>query len=184
MVALIRRALPADAEQIAHVHVETWRTAYRGIVPQHVLDSLDAAARAADWTEWLGRPECLVYVASDGSELCGFAAGGPLREPVDQCDCEVYAIYVQAQAQRTGVGRTLMASLTREFAAQGYQRPAVWVLANNPARHFYARLGGLPCAEKQIEIGGAQLLESAYVWRTLAPLLRTPDHRAEDRNVG
>jgi len=38
----IRRAIPGDAEQIAAVHDEAWREAYRGIIPGGELERLIA----------------------------------------------------------------------------------------------------------------------------------------------
>lgn len=181
MEITIRRARPQDAGEIARVHVATWRTAYQGIVSQTHLDTLDVAARQQSWREWLERPGVFVYVAEDwvaehwvaedSATLCGFIAAGPLREPVGTCDCEIYAIYVLAEAQQRGIGRELMSSLAGELAKQGSARPAVWVLAENPARHFYARLGARAMAEKQIEIGGASLAELAYGWDSMESLL-------------
>jgi hypothetical protein len=45
-MVLIRRAEPRDAAGIAHVHVASWRTTYRGIVPDSYLDALDEPERA------------------------------------------------------------------------------------------------------------------------------------------
>jgi GNAT superfamily N-acetyltransferase len=166
-----RRALLSDAGAIAQVHVATWRTAYRGIVPQACLDSLDLNARKQNWAEWLGRDGVAVFVAEAEGRLCGFIAGGRLREPVGDCDCEIYAIYVLADAQRRRIGSGLMSLLASDLAAKGFARPAVWVLAANPSRHFYTRLGAQPIAEKPIEIGGVELVEVAYGWENMDPLL-------------
>lgn len=178
--AAIRRARPDDAGDIARVHIATWRTTYAGIVPQPYLDSLDLAERAQAWRERLEGGDLLIYIAEAAGTLCGFSSGGPLREPVGDCDCEVYAIYVLAESQQRGVGRRLMSALAAELAKQGYARPAVWVLAENPSRQFYARLGAQPMAEKQIEIGGASLVEVAYGWDSMNPLLtieRNPERQ-------
>jgi hypothetical protein len=42
------------------------------------------------------------------------------------------------------------------------------VLADNPSRGFYAKLGGEPIAEKLIEIAGIQLIEAALGWKDLS----------------
>jgi GNAT superfamily N-acetyltransferase len=166
--------MPNDAAGIAQVHVAAWRSAYRGIVAQSYLDALDVAAREQNWTEWLSRtgPDVVgIYVAEISGSVVGFISGGALREAVGDCDCEIYAIYVLEQAQQRGIGRALMSRMATELAAQGFARPAVWVLAQNPACRFYARLGARPMAEKQIEIGGAQLTELAYGWNQRNALL-------------
>src|SRR5687767_3602644 len=41
----IRPALPSDARAIADVHVRTWQSTYRGIVPDAYLDALSVDER-------------------------------------------------------------------------------------------------------------------------------------------
>ena len=153
------------------MHVASWKSTYRGIVPQDYLDALDEAVRTDVWREEVARGTSPIFVAEDAETICGFISGGPLREPIGNCDVEIYAIYVLADMQRRGVGRELMRALAIAFAESGFARPAVWVLAQNPSRHFYARLGGKPITEKQIQIGGAELIEVAYGWENLGSLL-------------
>lgn len=40
----------------------------------------------------------------------------------------------------------------------------VWVLADNPAAHFYQSLGGQQVYQKQIKIATVKLVEVAYGW--------------------
>ncbi len=46
----------------------------------------------------------------------------------------------------------------------------VWVLEQNPARHFYENSGAVLTKTKHIEIGGALLEEVALTWANLAML--------------
>jgi GNAT superfamily N-acetyltransferase len=167
----IRQATAADAREIAGVHVASWKTTYRGIVPQDYLDALDVAVRTERWEEEFARGGSHIFVAEDAATIHGFISGGLLREPIGKCDVEIYAIYVLADAQRRGIGRELMRALAMVFAEGGFARPAVWVLAENPSCHFYARLGAKPIMEKQIQIGGADLMEVAYGWESLGDLV-------------
>ncbi|MEU6929538.1 hypothetical protein AB0A05_10295 [Streptomyces sp. NPDC046374] len=41
----IREAAPSDAAAVAAVHIRSWRAAYRGLVPDAYLDSLDVGER-------------------------------------------------------------------------------------------------------------------------------------------
>ena len=41
----VREAVPADARAIARVHVDSWRTTYRDIVPDSVLSQLSYEER-------------------------------------------------------------------------------------------------------------------------------------------
>ena len=172
---LVRRATAADAAAIAEVHVASWKHTYPGIVPQTYIDSLDDEQFASRWKEQLLLPDTLVLVAVGPDGICGFVGGGPLREPLPPpsfaCDGEIYALYVRSDTHRRGVGRSLMREIGRRLVEAGFTRAAVWVLAENPARWFYAKLGGQPVASKTIEIGGAELLEVGYAWDKLSDLI-------------
>lgn len=65
-----------------------------------------------------------------------------------------------------------MAAMATELINYGMNSAVVWVLANNPSRWFYERLGGCRLAEKIVPFAGADLTEAAYGWRDLAPLAR------------
>jgi GNAT superfamily N-acetyltransferase len=163
----IREGTVADAQDIANVHVAAWKTTYHGIVPQAFLDSLDVHSRAEDWKDWLGRPKIHVYVAEEGTELCGFVGGGALREPIEGFDAEVYAIYLLPSIKGRGIGKLLLQRLAETLRSNGFAQAAVWVLADNPSRGFYEHLGASQIAQKQIRIGDVDLLEIAYGWRDL-----------------
>src|ERR1700737_3403553 len=108
----IRPATPDDAEAIAHVHVQSWLTTYAGIVPQAYLSTLDETARTASWREWLALTVKVLVAELDG-QIVGFASGGPLREPLQNYDAELYAIYLLQPAQGRGVGTSLLKALAR-----------------------------------------------------------------------
>jgi hypothetical protein len=55
-----------------------------------------------------------------------------------------------------------MASALRE---RGHDSLLIWVLARNPSREFYRRIGGELVATKVITIGGVELEEEGYGWR-------------------
>lgn len=175
MTVTVRPAAAADAGQIARVHVDTWRSAYRDIVPQEFLNALETAARAKQWEEWLAREDVHVFVAEDAGAVCGFISGGVLRDGVHVAalnyDSEIYTLYVLPAAQGRGAGRELMRALAARLAEDGLTRPVVWALEKNPWCAFYERLGGKRVAQKMIEIGGAPLSDIAYGWDEIELLL-------------
>lgn len=157
-----------DADAVGRIHVDVWRTAYRGIVPDAHLASLSYERRIAQNADWLGRDAVLSFVAEDASgRVIGFANGGALR-PTAATDGsyvgELYALYISQQAQRAGVGRALVGAIAGALVARGLPSMLVWVLAANPACAFYERLGGTRVGHKQIEIGGVLLDEVSYGW--------------------
>jgi hypothetical protein len=79
----IREANLADAAGIARVHVDTWRSAYAGIVPASYLAALSYEQKAKKHSEWLQRPVTgsKTFVADVGAAggIVAFAEGGPER---------------------------------------------------------------------------------------------------------
>jgi GNAT superfamily N-acetyltransferase len=173
--ANVRPAVVTDARAIAEVHVASWKTTYKGIFPDHVLDGLSVNERERLWKETLTAPEhdvvTFVGCDADGGVL-GFICGGRERTGRLGCDGEIYAIYLLQSAQRHGLGRRLVDRFVREIKLRGLASMAVWVLALNPFRKFYEALGGQFIAEQQIERGGESFSEIAYAWSDLSGSMR------------
>ena len=174
MDALIRAAVVEDAAAIARVHVDAWRTTYAGIVPAEYIAGLSYRRREARWREILATARCEEsrFVATTAAgEVVGFADGGPELEGDRVYRGELYGIYILEAWQRRGLGRRLVAAVTRRLLADGYKTMLLWSLADNaPARRFYESLGGEVVARAAIVIGGAELEKVAYGWRDVAVL--------------
>ena len=169
----LRPAHIEDAPALARVHIDTWRSTYGGIVPEAFLAGLSYERSAARWRETLTQlsPEELVLVAeAPPGQVVGFASAGPLREPLADCDAEIYALYILQAHQSVGLGRPLVAQCARELAGKGFRSLVIWALKENPACGFYERLGGQRSAEKLVEIGGVSLVDVAFIWRDLTVL--------------
>lgn len=170
----VRPAIPADAPGIARVHVDTWRTTYRGLVPDEVLAGLSYEKGQARWERTLQDPESgqFVFVAADGKsgQVVGFAVAGPERTGDPVYTGEVYAIYILEAYQRKGLGRRLIGACARELAGRDRKAMLIWVLRDNPNRPFYEALGGVKLRSQPLEIGGATLEEIAYGWPDISGL--------------
>ncbi|MGC2476093.1 MAG: GNAT family N-acetyltransferase [Candidatus Sulfotelmatobacter sp.] len=150
MSAIVRQAVIADANVVAAVHIKSWQTAYRGQLPDDVLDNLsgELERRTEFWREHIstapsGKHEIWVADLEDqvASGLNGFAALGPARDE-DAVTGELYAIYVHPDRWHHGLGRALLAHATRRLSALGYANAILWVLESNiRARAFYERAG-------------------------------------------
>ena len=170
----IRDAIPADALVLANIHVESWRTTYRGLLPERLLADLSYAGRERQWA-WAisaaGEGDGCVVVAEDAAAgVVGFASGGRCRGDWP-FDGELTAIYLAAAHQGRGLGRDLVRAVAGRLAAQGHRSLLLWVLRTNaPARGFYEALGGALVGEKTEEFAGATLHEVAYGWPDLTLL--------------
>lgn len=163
---MIRRAEKKDAPFIAQVHVASWQSTYRGIVPDVYLDKMSVDRRVEYWSSVLDKPQSkqeLLLLEFDG-DIVGFANGGPNRERKYPFDGEIYAIYLLQHVQGLGYGKEMVFQLVDAFKDQGYQSMLVWALQDNPAVKFYERLGAKHLESKEIQIGGVPLMECALGW--------------------
>jgi ribosomal protein S18 acetylase RimI-like enzyme len=165
----IRPATDSDAEAIARVHIESWRTTYSGIISDEFLAALNTAGRVLLWRDWLTR-EIAVYVAVLDGEIVGFISGGPIREPILQFDAELYAIYLLQGAQGQRIGTALLRELAAFLMSIGFTSMIAWVLESNPSKRFYLKADAQLITSKEIEIGGTKHTELAYGWPELQPI--------------
>ena len=165
---MIRPAKVEDAPAIARVHVASWQSTYRGMLPDEFLASLSESGYAERWKRVIGEGTSKVYVAEDGGEVVGFASGGRERAGEKGYVGELYAIYVIDAAQRRGFGRELVRASVAGLRELGLDDMIIWVLRDNqPARRFYERLGGMYVRAQPITIGAVTLEEVSYGWRRL-----------------
>jgi ribosomal protein S18 acetylase RimI-like enzyme len=154
------------------VHVESWRTTYRGQIPDDFLDQLSASARAEFWSGEISRGENGVFVAASNDVISGFINfGKALDTDVDDQTGEVYALYLLSESQGAGIGRKLWNEAIQELKARGFSKCAVWVLATNKvAIDFYQRVGCRPDgAKKVVTIGGKEVTELRYQISIILP---------------
>jgi L-amino acid N-acyltransferase YncA len=166
----IRLATEQDAGPISHVHVESWRATYKGIVPDPYLAGLDETDGTDRWREWIGSGTP-VFVALQEGVVVGFASGGPMRDPFDGFDAELFTIYLLQHVQRRGIGTALLRKLASRLDHDGFKKMAAWVLEDNASSSFYQRSGALRVASKEIEIGGVFLPVVAYGWPSLRTIM-------------
>jgi len=160
------------------VHVDTWRVAYKGIVPDVHLDGLSYDESERLWQDAIGTGDGCVFVAEDEGGVFGFASGGPrerFSRELEEYAGELQTVYVLPSHKGTGVGRRLVGAVARYLADRGVESMLLWVFTENrPARRFYESLGGVPVAEDGFELAGVRLSETAYGWKDLGVLLSRP----------
>jgi len=153
---VVRPGTIRDAPGIAAVHVQTWRTSYKGIVPDSFLDGLSIARRADQWREALSQvgPPSFVWVAEATNSIVGFSWVGPARdEDAEVQTAELYAVYVLSTSQRSGIGSTLVRRSVESLIQERFRQATLWVLARNvAAQKFYERLGWEPEGATKTEV--------------------------------
>ena len=171
----IRQSNTSDTSAIARVRVESWRAAYRGIVPDDFLDGMDAAQWADGYRRFLENPpdRLVSFVAEVDRTIVGMAAAGPNRDHDTPYSAELFLIYLLPGYWRRGIGLKLVDATARSLIDLGLSSMIVWVLAENwPARRFYEALGGRYFRKRPTDIAGSPLQEVSYGWAALSALIR------------
>jgi GNAT superfamily N-acetyltransferase len=170
---IIREATQSDANGIAKVHVDCWRSTYDGLVPADFLADLSYQEAEKFWRDVLidSNMPGFVYVAvNDAGQIVGYIAGGPEREGNQLYEGELYSIYILKEFQRQGIGRNLIAAASQKMLQSGLKSVMLWTLAVNPYRGFFEELRGQVVSEETIEIGGSRLVQVAYGWAEISKL--------------
>jgi ribosomal protein S18 acetylase RimI-like enzyme len=171
----------ADADAIARIYVDAWRSAYAGIVPDRVLVRMSVAGQAREWTRALSRratAERIMVAEQPDGGIIGFGSMGEARSPGLPHAGEIFTLYVAPEHQEQGVGRMLLYRLFDGLIDSGLNSALVWVLADNPARFFYEAMGGRRVGEKHRRLWNADLPQAAYGWNDLRIVPRRGGLRA------
>lgn len=146
----VRPAVPADAAEIGRLQTETWRIAYRRVLPEPVLAALEVEQFTAGWRAAIGQPPSPrhhVLIAMEGEQRVGFAAFGPDddRQPEDpdpDATASIAALLVEPRWGRRGHGSRLLAAVADLASGQGVRRLVAWVAAADSASLEFYRSAG------------------------------------------
>jgi ribosomal protein S18 acetylase RimI-like enzyme len=165
----IRHGGAQDAAHVAELHADSWRTTYRGIVPDEAIGDGLAAQRRELWELRLaadyGEPENtpVLLIAEQAGETAGFVYLVP------QPDGRVLVDNLHVRPGRTGggIGRELLAAARTEVAERhpGAELYLEVLSGNTRAVAFYEREGGVRIrAQEGVFPGGYLLPEYVYAW--------------------
>lgn len=152
-----------DKMAISRIYEESWKYAYKNIVPQDYLDSIEegrwvATLDICDWSTLL----CVYNGKYVGT--CSFSKS----RFEDYPDCgEIISIYFLPEFIGKGYGKELLETAVSELEKQGYKEMFLWVLDDNiSAKKFYEKQGFVP-TENCIysNIGGKELCEVMYTYK-------------------
>lgn len=168
----LREAFVDDADGIAQLHRETWRTTYQGILPAAAIDQDKRRNYEALWADVIKRRRTRVLIAeTDTADVVGFVSYGAPREKGVRYDIEIFQLYVLQALQKRGIGRALLSEVARRILREGMFSFYVWALKANPSRLFYEVMGGEHITEREITIASHEVVEVAYGWSDLSRFL-------------
>jgi ribosomal protein S18 acetylase RimI-like enzyme len=153
----IRLATTEDAAALGRVHVDAWRAAYCGLVPDERLEKLDCGRSRNMFLRSMREGPEETYVVEEAGAVVGFLTLGRCRD--DDVDCEttaeLWGIYVAPAHWRRGTGTELCRFGEELLRARGHTSAVLWVFAGNAnARRFYEAMGyASDGASKILEVG-------------------------------
>lgn len=167
---IIRPATAEDGPTVAAVRLQSWRTTYRGVVPDSYLDTMDANEPL--WCEIASgeEPGTELCVCEVEARIVGFACFGPARPLQFDFSGELYATYFLREAIGKGYGAAVMLAATNGLKRLGHDDMILWVLeSNGRAQRFYEQFGGVRVenSRQSFQIDGKTFWEVAYGFRPL-----------------
>jgi len=177
----IRAVTPADIPGLAGIHLRCYREAHRGIIPADYLAKMKASGWQRDWERKFtqgvsGEPAFERHFVAEDSRagIIGFASTGPSRDAQLKYEGEIYDVYVLAEFQGRGVGRSLVAAAVEFLRRRRMNSMLAWFFeGNDRARDFFGHLGSIPVKlKKDVSIDGKKLVETPCAWTDIS-LLQT-----------
>lgn len=150
-----------DRLAVSRIYEESWKSAYKGIVPQAYLDGIPAGR----WASGLDRAGWDTLILMEHGGLIGAAGVCPSRWRSYPEFGEIVSLYLLPEYMGRGYGKPLLEAAVRALAARGFRDILLWVLEDNRrARAFYEKNGFCPGgASMEDTIGGKVLREVLYL---------------------
>ncbi len=160
---LIRNIQKKDIPAVVNIQIDGWQTAYKGIIDDTYLESMNAEQRINERKKdyKLGS----FIVAEMNNEIVGFCRydNKVISENLKDYDCELKALYVKSNLKRQGIGKLLFNHVKNDLKKQRKSKMILWCLKENyPSRKFYEKMGGKLIQEKDIEFGDKTYKEVAF----------------------
>ncbi len=170
----LRIAEYKDYERIAHLHAESWKRHYRGILSNSYLDKDVLDDKLLIWQIRLTNPPFNQHIvlAEDGEHLLGFAClfGNHDFERGSFID----ALHVEDGYRGRGIGKQLLLAVA-EWQQQYFKDSGLYlevVSQNTSAIEFYRHIGGKECQERVWQApGGTEIMEKVFRWSNAQSLV-------------
>lgn len=139
----IRHANIEDAKILGEIHSQAWKVAYKGIVPDEILDNITAEKRQKYFEKALTEGWEEDAIIFNGNKALGLICIGKCRDAdKDGSYGEIWGIYLLPEYWKKGIGSELIYWGLAELKKRNYDKVTLWVLEDNlNARKFYEDIG-------------------------------------------
>lgn len=139
----IRSADINDADIMGEIHSKSWKAAYKGIIPDKILDSITPEKEKKFFEKAISEKREEDYLIFRDDEAAGMITIGKCRDKdKDDTYGEIWGIYLHPDYYHKGIGAVLINWGIDELKKRNYKRITLWVLEENmSARKFYEKIG-------------------------------------------
>ena len=163
---VIRNIEEKDIPYVVDIQIEGWKVAYKGIIDDHFLNSINRNERIEKRKE--NYKETGFIVAELNNEVVGFCRyidNNNFTQDIADIDCELLSIYVKPTLKYNGIGTKMFQYIVEEFKRKNKTKMILWCLKDNePSKEFYTKMGGKIVREKEIEIGDKKYFEVGFLY--------------------
>ncbi len=172
----IRKATIQDAPAIAKVHVDSWRTTYKAILPNSFLSNLSYEKRTVLWENNIADHANYVIVSeTDEGSITGFGTASKRETNTVDNTGDLTSIYLLEEFHGLGIGKQLMKELFLHFKGLGYEKVFVEVLEDNKTKFFYQYYGAQLIHTVQLKFDEKIVNELVYEWNDIDEVLKKFD---------
>lgn len=142
----IRKAQPDDAKSIVEIHVNTWKTSYRGLIDDDILDKRNVSEDKIEKMKTAIAKD-IVWVIEHNDKIIGFAG---LNDVIKETKTEIEIFYMLPEYQGKGCGGQLLSTIIEQLKSQNVEKLIVWTMKNAPSLKFYQKHNGTLTGNEKI----------------------------------
>lgn len=161
---IIRNVNEKDIPSVADIQVNGWKTAYKGIIDDNILNSMNKDEKIERLRNNYHQNGFIV--AEFENKVVGFCRyidNNEFTPEIQDIDCEITALYVKSDLKYNGIGTKLFQFVTNEFKSKNRTKMILWCLKDNePSKKFYTKMGGKIIKERKTEIREKEYLEVGF----------------------
>lgn len=163
---MIREATLEDAKDIAKIIFESWKVTYRGIISDEYLDNMSFEERINKWKRMLSdERKSYTKVSIQDGVINGVIRFGNSEDMVENCTGEIYALYVDINKKRNGIGKSLF-ECAKNILKEKHKNVILWCAKENyPSIEFYKKMGGEIITERTIKIDNVSIEEVGIIYK-------------------
>ncbi len=163
---IIRNINEKDISSVADIQVNGWKTAYKGIIDDVILNSMNKDEKIKRFEgNYKKNGFVVAELENEVVGFCRYADSNEFTPNMQDIDCEITALYVKPDLKYNGIGTKLFQFVVNEFKNQSKSKMILWCLKDNePSKKFYTKMGGKIIKERVIEIGEKSYCEVGFMY--------------------